>query len=130
MEKGSENQQALIMGLQYLVNISYVEADEVLKICLDYWNLFVPDVYTTSQTTDNNAQFSFGPVPTVCVSLLASALHFWLIRFIFLLMRFIFGFYNAYMLPRWPASQMACIWYGSILYKNVQTFEAFRSYCA
>ena len=65
MEKGSDNQQTLIMGLQYLVNISYVEADEVLKICLDYWNLFVPDVFTTSQTTDVNAQFSFGPVPTV-----------------------------------------------------------------
>ena len=65
MEKGSDNQQALILGLQYLVNISYVEADEVLKICLDYWNLFVPDVYTTSQTTDVNAQFSFGPMHTV-----------------------------------------------------------------
>ena len=65
MEKGHENQQALIMGLQYVVNISYVEADEVLKICLDYWNLFVPDVYTTSQTTDVNAQFSFGPISTV-----------------------------------------------------------------
>ncbi|DBA80101.1 hypothetical protein WJX79_000920 [Trebouxia sp. C0005] len=64
MEKGHENQQALIMGLQYVVNISYVEADEVLKICLDYWNLFVPDVYTTSQTTDVNAQFSFGPIST------------------------------------------------------------------
>ena len=65
MEKGSDNQQALILGLQYLVNISYVEADEVLKICLDYWNLFVPDVYTTSQTTDVNAQFSFGPMRAV-----------------------------------------------------------------
>lgn len=65
MEKGSDNQQALILGLQYLVNISYVEADEVLKICLDYWNLFVPDVYTTSQTVDVNAQFSFGPMHTV-----------------------------------------------------------------
>lgn len=65
MEKGPDNQQALILGLQYLVNISYVEADEVLKICLDYWNLFVPDVYTTSQTTDVNAQFSFGPMRTV-----------------------------------------------------------------
>ena len=68
MEKGSDNQQALILGLQYLVNISYVEADEVLKICLDYWNLFVPDVYTTSQTTDVNAQFSFGPMRTVSCS--------------------------------------------------------------
>lgn len=68
MEKGSDNQQALILGLQYLVNISYVEADEVLKICLDYWNLFVPDVYTTSQTADVNAQFSFGPMRTVSSS--------------------------------------------------------------
>ena len=72
MEKGSENQQALILGLQYLVNISYVEADEVLKICLDYWNLFVPDVYTTSQTSDVNAQFSFGPVSTVFLTLLVT----------------------------------------------------------
>lgn len=74
LEKGSDNQQALILGLQYLVNISYVEADEVLKICLDYWNLFVPDVYTTSQTTDVNAQFSFGPMRTVSFSCL---LVFW-----------------------------------------------------
>lgn len=60
LEKGSDNQQALTMGLEYLVKISYVDNDEVLKICLDYWNLLVPDVYTTSQTTDVNAGFSFG----------------------------------------------------------------------
>lgn len=60
LEKGSDNQQALTLGLQYLVSISYVDNDEVLKICLDYWNLFVPDVYTTSQTTEASAQFSFG----------------------------------------------------------------------
>lgn len=60
LENGSENQQALTLGLQYLVSISYVDNDEVLKICLDYWNLLVPDVYTTSQTTDVNAGFSFG----------------------------------------------------------------------
>ena len=115
MEKGSENQQALIMGLQYLVNISYVEADEVLKICLDYWNLFVPDVYTTSQTTDNNAQFSFGPVPTVCASLLPSALHFWLIRFIFGLCTSFLGSAMHTCCPdglrlRWPAF----VWFHSV----------------
>ena len=75
MEKGSENQHALLTGLQYLVQISYVDADEVLKICMDYWNLFVPDVYTTSQTTDVNAQFSFGPVPSVS----AQAFSTWLL---------------------------------------------------
>ena len=70
MEKGSENQNVLIIGLQYLVRISYVDADEVLKICLDYWNLFVPDVYTTSQTIDVNAQFSFAAMPSVSLLLL------------------------------------------------------------
>ena len=34
------------MGLDYLLKISFVEDDEVFKICLDYWNFFVPDVYS------------------------------------------------------------------------------------
>jgi len=38
-------QAALIVGLDYLVNISYVDNVEVFKTCLDYWNYFVPDVY-------------------------------------------------------------------------------------
>ena len=38
-------QVALIMGLDYLINISYVDNVEVFKTCLDYWNYFVPDVY-------------------------------------------------------------------------------------
>lgn len=33
------------MGLDYLVNISYVDNVEVFKTCLDYWNYFVPDIY-------------------------------------------------------------------------------------
>lgn len=33
------------MGLDYLINISYVDNVEVFKTCLDYWNYFVPDVY-------------------------------------------------------------------------------------
>ena len=36
----------MLMGLDYLLKISFVEDDEVFKICLDYWNFFVPDVYS------------------------------------------------------------------------------------
>lgn len=46
-----ESQQAehdgLRLGLENLINISYVDDREVLKTCLDYWNVFVADVYTT-----------------------------------------------------------------------------------
>jgi exportin-1 len=47
----------LLAGLEHLVNISYVDDDEVLKICLDYWNHFVPDVYSTVAAEPN---FAFG----------------------------------------------------------------------
>ena len=47
METSDENKAALMMGMTYLLNISFVESDEVLKICLDYWNVFVADVYST-----------------------------------------------------------------------------------
>ena len=45
MEQGEANQQALLAGLEYLLNISFVRDDEILKICLDFWHYFVPDVY-------------------------------------------------------------------------------------
>ena len=45
LEQKQENQQALLMGLEYLVQISYVEEVEVFKITLDYWNSFVCDLY-------------------------------------------------------------------------------------
>ncbi len=32
-----ENQAALLLGLEYLINISYVDNIEVFKTCLDYW---------------------------------------------------------------------------------------------
>lgn len=32
-----ETQQQLLAGLDYLVNISYVDNTEVFKTCLDYW---------------------------------------------------------------------------------------------
>lgn len=53
------------MGLDYLLNISFVDDDEVFKICLDFWNYFVPDVYASVTTgmADANAAFAFGGVP-------------------------------------------------------------------
>ena len=40
-------------------------APQVFKIALDYWNFFVPDVYTTLSTglADANAAFAFGGPP-------------------------------------------------------------------
>jgi len=54
-----ESKMSLLQGLEILVTISYVEDDEVLKICLDYWNFFVPDVYS-SVAAEPNAAYAFG----------------------------------------------------------------------
>ena len=53
----AEGVAALLAGLDLLVNISYVDDDEVFKICLDYWNFFVPDVYSSVSAEPN---FAFG----------------------------------------------------------------------
>ena len=37
LETTPEYQQQLLIGLEYLLNISYVEEPEVFKVCLDYW---------------------------------------------------------------------------------------------
>ncbi|MEW5316465.1 MAG: hypothetical protein WDW38_007837 [Sanguina aurantia] len=67
LETDPKSQLALLQGLEYLVNISYVENVEVFKTCLDYWNFFVPDVYSSSCGSggpDPTAlSFSFAPVP-------------------------------------------------------------------
>lgn len=53
--EGSEELQAdLLAALDYLVGISYVDDDEVFKTCLDYWNYFVPEVYSFVCTTAGN----------------------------------------------------------------------------
>lgn len=62
LETSPENQQLLLLGLDYLVNISYVDSTEVFKTCLDYWNYFVPDIYGSVCAMDHNVQFSFAPV--------------------------------------------------------------------
>ncbi|KAJ8499092.1 hypothetical protein OPV22_009644 [Ensete ventricosum] len=50
-----ENRAALLMGLEYLIGISYVDDTEVFKVCLDYWNLLVLELFETHHNLDNPA---------------------------------------------------------------------------
>nr|GMD56609.1 protein EXPORTIN 1A-like isoform X2 [Ipomoea batatas] len=43
------------MGLEYLINISYVDDTEVFKVCLDYWNSLVLELYEAHHNADNPA---------------------------------------------------------------------------
>nr|ADN34154.1 exportin [Cucumis melo subsp. melo] len=43
------------MGLEYLINISYVDDNEVFKVCLDYWNSLVLELFETHHNMDNPA---------------------------------------------------------------------------
>ncbi|KAL6757535.1 exportin [Haematococcus lacustris] len=64
LESTPETHAMLIVGLDYLVSISYVENTEVFKTCLDYWNSFLPDIYASAcAMTDTTSVFSFSPVP-------------------------------------------------------------------
>ncbi|OEL25470.1 Protein EXPORTIN 1A [Dichanthelium oligosanthes] len=45
LEITQENKVALLMGLEYLIGISYVDDTEVFKVCLDYWNVFVLELF-------------------------------------------------------------------------------------
>lgn len=47
LETQPAEHDVLRMGLENLINISYVDDTEVFKTCLDYWNVFVADIYTT-----------------------------------------------------------------------------------
>ena len=55
----SPDKALLFQGLEYLLSISFVEEDEIFKICLDYWNFFVPDIYSSATTQDTLAPFAF-----------------------------------------------------------------------
>lgn len=64
LEANVEAQAALLLGMDYLIHISYVDDMEVFKTCLDYWNFFVPDVYTSACSGyDITSQFSFSTQP-------------------------------------------------------------------
>jgi len=45
LETSAEGQAALMAGLEVLLQCSYVEDTEVFKVCLDYWNVLVCDLF-------------------------------------------------------------------------------------
>ncbi|KAL5568216.1 hypothetical protein UlMin_024791 [Ulmus minor] len=55
LESSRENMTPLLMGLEYLINISYVDDTEVFKVCLDYWNSFVLELFEAHHNLDNPA---------------------------------------------------------------------------
>ncbi|CAB4271733.1 unnamed protein product [Prunus armeniaca] len=55
LETTQENIAALLMGLEYLINISYVDDTEVFKVCLDYWNSLVLELFEAHHNLDNPA---------------------------------------------------------------------------
>jgi exportin-1 len=73
LEASPEGQQALLVGLEYLLGISYVEEMEVFKVCLDYWNVLVCDLFQSECALGDPAAaaaaaaagsaFSFGVPP-------------------------------------------------------------------
>ncbi|KAG6750964.1 hypothetical protein POTOM_045479 [Populus tomentosa] len=55
LESTQENINALLMGLEYLINICYVDDTEVFKVCLDYWNSLVLELFEARHNLDNPA---------------------------------------------------------------------------
>ncbi|XP_010549821.1 PREDICTED: protein EXPORTIN 1A [Tarenaya hassleriana] len=55
LESAPENVSVLLAGLEYLINISYVEDTEVFKVCLDYWNSLVLELFDAHHNADNPA---------------------------------------------------------------------------
>ncbi|PHT53472.1 Exportin-1 [Capsicum baccatum] len=54
LESSQENISALLLGLQYLINISYVDDTEVFKVCLDYWNSLVLELFEAAHHNLDN----------------------------------------------------------------------------
>ncbi|XP_026401842.1 protein EXPORTIN 1A-like [Papaver somniferum] len=55
LEVTPENIAALLMGLEYLIGISYVDDTEVFKVCLDYWNSLVLELFEAHNALDSPA---------------------------------------------------------------------------
>eukprot|EP00958_Prasinococcus_capsulatus_P010660 scaffold1040_cov376-Prasinococcus_capsulatus_cf.AAC.6 len=55
LEQDAEGQQALLAGLQYLLNLSYIEDTEVFKVCLDYWHHLVYDLFQSQCAIETHA---------------------------------------------------------------------------
>ncbi|GAQ89407.1 exportin 1 [Klebsormidium nitens] len=52
LEVNPETKPGLLLGLDYLLSISYVEDVEVFKVCLDYWNILVSDLFQTEANAE------------------------------------------------------------------------------
>ncbi|KAL1550627.1 Exportin-1 [Salvia divinorum] len=55
LESVQENMNILLVGLEYLINISYVDDIEVFKVCLDYWNSLVSELFDSNHNLDSPA---------------------------------------------------------------------------
>ncbi|XP_061355283.1 protein EXPORTIN 1A isoform X1 [Gastrolobium bilobum] len=55
LESTQENISSLLLGLEYLINISYVDDTEVFKVCLDYWNALVSELFEPHRSLENTA---------------------------------------------------------------------------
>ncbi|KAG1368297.1 protein EXPORTIN 1A [Cocos nucifera] len=53
LESAAENRAALLLGVEYLIGISYVDDTEVFKVCLDYWNSFILDLFESHHNLEN-----------------------------------------------------------------------------
>nr|GEV30099.1 protein exportin 1A [Tanacetum cinerariifolium] len=55
LEATQENINSLLIDLEYLINISYVDDTQVLKVCLDYWNALVLELYEANHNLESPA---------------------------------------------------------------------------
>ncbi|XP_057970733.1 protein EXPORTIN 1A isoform X2 [Malania oleifera] len=55
LESSQENISVLLLGLEYLISISYVDDTEVFKVCLDYWNSLVLELFEQHHNIENPA---------------------------------------------------------------------------
>ncbi|XP_073003374.1 protein EXPORTIN 1A-like [Typha latifolia] len=58
LEATPENRATLLLGLEYLIGISYVDDTEVFKVCLDYWNVLVLELFEAHHQMDPAATAS------------------------------------------------------------------------
>lgn len=45
LESQPAEHELMLAGLNMLIKISYVDDTEIFKTCLDYWQLFVADIF-------------------------------------------------------------------------------------
>ncbi|KAK9159697.1 hypothetical protein Syun_006038 [Stephania yunnanensis] len=55
LESTAKNRAALLIGLEYLIGISYVKDTKVFKVCLDYWNILALELFEAHSNMENPA---------------------------------------------------------------------------